>query len=185
MNGDETMRDDYITPERRAEINQRKTMLEKRMHHKSTMPLEDMVERDDIAKLNRDGMISLIELHKLFIPRRDMDRWRPTVPTSGTIDGYFDLGDMLCIATDGLQAYFILPDGRPWLGHVQMFHWNEPVVSYVPYMDEHGNEKFFKSVKDQGAPSALYRKTPKPKKIREKVKRAHKKSKRQILLESL
>lgn len=149
------------------------------------MTTEDTIERDEVSRLNRDGILSLIELHKLFIPRRDMDRWRPTVPTSGTIDGFFDLGDMLCIATDGLQAYFILPDGRPWLGHVQMFHWTEPVVSMVPYIDEHGQQRFFKSVKDQGAPAALYRKTPKPKKLAAKVKKAPKKTKRQLLLDSL
>lgn len=146
------------------------------------MPLADMVERDNVAKLNRDSLFRLIEQYKLYIPQRDLDRWRPTVPTLGTIDGFYDLGDMTCVATDGLQAYFVMADGRPWLGHVQMFHWAEPVVSMVPYYKD-GETKFFKSVKDQGAPAALHRKNPKPRPAR--VKKAPKKSKRQMLLESL
>lgn len=148
------------------------------------MTLEDTMERDEVARLNRDSLSALIEQHKLYISQRDIDRWRPTVPTSGTIDGFYDLGEMVCIATDGLQAYFLLPSGQPFIGHVQMFHWDVPVVSMVPYVDESGQVRFFKSVKDQGAPAALHRRTPKPKKIKS-VKKAPKKTKRQQLLESL
>jgi len=79
---------------------------------------------------------------------------------------------MTCIATDGLQAQFVLDDGKTiWVGHVGNFHWDVPVISYVPYIDEHGEEKFFKSVKDQGAPSAFARRRPKERKPREKKKK--------------
>jgi hypothetical protein len=127
-------------------------------------------------------LFALIELHQLFIPRRDIDRWRPTAPTDGTVDGFSDLGTMTCIATDGLRAFYILPDGRTWLGHVQCFHWDVPIITMVPYVDEQGRRRFFKSVKDKGAPSALYRTTPK---VRELKQRKVKKSKRKESLESL
>lgn len=133
------------------------------------MTAEETIDRDEVIRANSDELSAVLARHpSIFIPRRDMDKWRPTVETTGSVDGFYHLGSMTCIATDGLQAWFILDDGSTWIGHVGNFHWDVPVVSFVPYIDEHGQERFFKSVKDQGAPSAFARRKQKERKPREK-----------------
>jgi hypothetical protein len=112
--------------------------------------------RGEIDQKNRDRLVGLCNRHGLFIPQRDFDKWRPTVETTGEVDGFWHLGQLRCIATDGLQAWFLRVDGQPWIGHVGNFHWDEKVVSYVPYINEFGERRFFKSVKDRGAPSAFF-----------------------------
>lgn len=133
------------------------------------MTKEETLERDEVIRANSDELSRLLSVHgDIYIPRKDQDKWRPTVPTSGTVDGFYHLGSLTCVATDGLQGWFIQDNGRAWLAHVEHFHWDVPVVSFVPYIDEHGQERFFKSVKDQGAPSAFARRTQKERKPREK-----------------
>lgn len=133
------------------------------------MTTQETEERDEVIRANSDELSRLLGQHgDIYISRKDQDKWRPTVPTSGTVDGFYHLGSMTCIATDGLQAWFLLDSGRAWIGHVMNFHWDVPIISFVPYIDEHGQEKFFKSVKDQGAPSAFARRKPKDRVPREK-----------------
>lgn len=149
---------------------------------------EQTIARDEVARKNSDLLSVLVAKHSLFIPQRDFDRWRPTVETSGSIGGFFDLGNMTCIATDGLQAWFLLESNRPpFLGHVQHFHWDVPVVRMVPYVKANGEQGFFKSVKDCSAPSAMFGLPPKPRILKEKPARSpmRRKSKLKIALETL
>jgi|SRR5882724_11474660 len=133
------------------------------------MTEEETRDRDEVSRVNRDQLSAVLARHAdIYISRREMDKWRPTVKTTGSVDGFYHLGTMTCVATDGLQAWFVLDSGKAWIGHVGHFHWDVPVISFVPYIDEHGNEKFFKSVKDQGAPSAFARRKQKERKPREK-----------------
>lgn len=125
--------------------------------------LSDAAERAKVDQENRDALAKLSLKYSLYIPQRDYDKWRPTVETSGTIAGLWHLGDLRCIATDGLQAYFLRVDNSLFIGHVQHFEWDVPVVSMVPYRKEDGEIGWFKSVKDHGAPAALFRKEPKAK----------------------
>lgn len=151
------------------------------------MTEDETVARDEVVRKNTDALSALIAQHKLFISQRDFDRWRPTVPTSGTIDGFFDLGNMTCIATNGLQAWF-LREGNcpPFLGHVQCFHWDVPVVRMVPYLKPTGETGFFKSVKDQGAPTALYSvQRPQRQRTAASKKNPSPRAKRRALLETL
>lgn len=155
------------------------------------MTEQDTIDRDEVAWKNANALSELVRLHALSISNRDFDRWRPTVPTSGYIDGFFDLGNLTCVATDGLQAWFLREaDERPHVGHVQFFRWDVPVIKMVPYVKPTGEVGFFKSVKDQGAPSALYGMPPRPKvattngpRKRKKVKSAEEQRRRQILEE--
>lgn len=149
------------------------------------MTQEDTIERDEVARKNAAALSLLVRDHSLFISHRDFDRWRPTVATSGMIDGFYDLGTLTCVATDGLQAWFLREAGeRPWFGHVQFFKWDVPVVRMVPYTRADGSQGMFKSVKEQGAPSALYGRTPKVRAHRETAsKKKKEKTKRQQLLD--
>jgi hypothetical protein len=108
--------------------------------------------------------------HGITIPASQIDKWRPTTPTDGVVNGFEHLGDLTCIMTDGMQAYYITVFNKPWLGHIANFRWYEEVVSYVPYLLPNGEQRFFKSVKDSGAPPALYRRTPKPKTVNKSAK---------------
>lgn len=124
--------------------------------------LSDAAKRAEVDQMNRDALAKLALKWNLFIPQKDYDKWRPTVETSGTIAGLYHLGDLTCIATDGLQAFFVDTNGCIFTGHIQHFEWDVPVVSMVPYHKEDGTTGWFKSVKDHGAPAALFRKEPKP-----------------------
>lgn len=129
--------------------------------------LSDVVERAEVERQNRQALSQLAGKYRLWIPQRDYDKWRPTVETTGTIAGLWHLGDLRCIATDGLQAHFVRVDGSIFTGHVQHFKWDVAVESMVPYTKEDGSIGWFKSIKDSGAPAALYRKTPQPRPARE------------------
>jgi hypothetical protein len=118
------MDEKYITPERRAEIAQTKRLLEKREHYKLEMSLEDMQKRDEANRKNRALLVRLCNKHGLFIPQRDFDKWRPTVETTGEVEGFWHLGQLRCIATDGLQAWFLTIDDCPWIGHIGNFVWD-------------------------------------------------------------
>ena len=119
----------------------------------------------EVAETDRQNRRALVELmleHNITIPAKQFDKWRPTVRKTGRIDGVSN--GLTCIATDGLQGYFLRQDREPLIGHVHWFKWDEPDVSYVPYIDEHGQKKFFKQVTDHGAPGALFKR---PRKERE------------------
>jgi hypothetical protein len=109
----------------------------------------ETIERDEVDRQNRDALIALVAKHGLWIGRKEFDKWRPTTPTAGEIDGFFEVfPTMTCIATDGVQAWFLLPNGDALIGHVKNFHWG-------------GNS---------GAPGPLYR-TSKEKESKPKPKR--------------
>lgn len=151
----------------------------------------ETINRDDTAWENAKALSKLMEQHHLFIPARDYPKWRPTVPTAGVVDGFYreasPFSVMTCIATDGILAYFLLADDSTWIGHVGHFRWNEEVVSMVPYL-KNGEVRYFKSVKDCGAPAALFKKTPPPRAEstkKAKPKKAKAKTKRQQLLEEI
>lgn len=120
----------------------------------------DQIDRDDTDKLNRQRMVELMLEHNITIPAKQFDKWRPTEEKTGHIAGVAN--GLKIIMTDGLLGYFIRGDREPLYGHVQHFKWDEPNISFVPYIDEHGEQKFFKQVKDSGAPPALYKRTRKP-----------------------
>jgi hypothetical protein len=81
------------------------------------------------------------------------DQWRPPCLT-GQIEGIAD--GLTCIMTNGLLGYFLRHEGGTLYGHVTHFKWVTAVESMIPYYNEKGEKKYFKSIKDQGAPSALH-----------------------------
>jgi hypothetical protein len=143
-------------------------------------------ERELAAQRNRQGFVLLLQKYpSIVIPQKSFDKWRACEVTAGYIRGLEHLGILDCVATDGLQGLFVNMLGEPMLGHVGHFDWNEPVVSFVPYIKESGEVGYFKSEKDHGAPGSLH-KTPRVMKVREpKPKKKKEKSARQKLLDSL
>lgn len=138
-------------------------------------------ERELVQNLNEQGMVKVMEQTKLTLHGRNQSKWRPTVPTEGLIEGLEHLGELTCVATDGLLGWFTNAVGETREYHVQFFKWTNPVISMVPYFDAATRQhKFFKSVKDQGAPGARYRMSPKVREVKER-----KKSERQRRLDSL
>jgi hypothetical protein len=133
------------------------------MNEKETM------ERDEVERLNRQRLVDLMLKHNITISAREIDKWRPTVEKTGRIEGVSE--GLMCVMTNGLLGYFLRDGREPLYGHVQHFKWDEPDISFVPYVKENGETGFFKSVKDQGAPSAYYRM---PRKVRERKKPAAK-----------
>lgn len=129
-------------------------------------------EQDDVDRKNRQRLVELMLTHNITIPARDFDKWRPTTLTRGRIEGVCD--GLMCIMTNGLLGYFLRGDKDPLYGHMSHFMWDTPVVSYIPYLTEQGEQRYFKSEKDQGVPSTYFRKEPKPKPP--KVKKAPKRS---------
>lgn len=115
----------------------------------------DTINRDETDRLNRQSLVELMLRHNITIPTREFDKWRPTVPTRGRIEGVAD--GLTCIMTNGLLGYFTRDEHEPLYGHVAHFMWDTPVVSMVPYYTEQGELKYFKVEKDQGAPSALHK----------------------------
>lgn len=126
---------------------------------------EDAADRDIVDGRNRAAMSMLMGQHGITIPLSQIDNWRPTTPTDGVVDGFEHLGDLTCIMTDGMQAYYITVFNTVWLGHIQQFRWFEETITHVPYLTPEGEEKTFKRVQNSGAPPALYRRTPKPKTV--------------------
>jgi hypothetical protein len=118
---------ELLTPERRAEINQRKILLEKRKKAStSTLPIEEMVERDMVNKANRDALSATMQEFNLYINARDFPNWRPTIRNEGDIPGVAEA--VTIVATNGLLAYFAYsnpldgqPTGEVLIGHIQKF----------------------------------------------------------------
>jgi hypothetical protein len=117
-------------------------------------------DRDETDAMNKRRMVELMLQHNITIPAKQFDKWRPTVEKTGRISGVSD--GLTCIMTDGLQGYFIREEREPLIGHVEWFEWDEPDVSYIPYIDEHGQKKFFKQVKDKGAPGPYWKRAYRP-----------------------
>lgn len=119
----------------------------------------DEQNRDGTDVKNRRALVELMLKHGITIPAREFDKWRPTVEKTGSIAGVAD--GLMCIMTDGLLGYFLREDREPLYGHIQHFKWDIPDVSYIPYWNEQGEKKFFKQVRDQGAPPPLFKRPPK------------------------
>lgn len=132
----------------------------------------DTVGRDNTDVLNRRRLVELMSEHNITIPAKQFDKWRPTEVKTGRIEGVSD--GLTCIMTDGLLGYFLREDKQPLYGHVEWFKWDIPEVSYIPYINEHGEERFFKQVKDQGCPSAYFKRPRKLSPPREKRQRTPK-----------
>jgi hypothetical protein len=126
----------------------------------------ETVSRDTADVQNRRKLVELMRDYNITIPAKQFDKWRPTEVKTGRIDGVSD--GLTCIMTDGMLGYFLREDKLPLYGHVEWFKWDVPEVSYIPYIDEHGQERFFKQVKDQGAPSAWAKRETKPRAPRER-----------------
>lgn len=109
-----------------------------------------------IRQANSDALVRLMREHRFTLPQRTWDKWRPCVPTKGVVVGVVDR-DVVCVATDGVLGMFVDERGEwPVLdGHVQWFKWQTPIVTMVPYMKD-GKRRFFKQVKDSGAPATLF-----------------------------
>lgn len=121
--------------------------------------------RASVSDANYNSLIRLMSEHGFTLPARQMPKWRPTVATRGTIPGIDR--DVICIATDGILGIFIDGTGQdlpPLDGHVKHFSWTTPIETMVPYIDSEGRQRFFKQVRDSGAPSALHSmpKRPRP-----------------------
>lgn len=137
------------------------------------------------SQRNRQGFVLLLQRYPgIVIPQKSFDEWRACEVTAGYIRGLEHLGILDCLATDGLQGLFVNMIGEPMLGHVECFDWNEPVVSYVPYIKPSGEVGYFKSVKDHGAPGSLH-KVPRNSIKEAPIRKKKEKSKRQKLLDSL
>lgn len=80
---------------------------------------EDTIERDEVARKNRDALVALMAAHSLWIPASDFANWRPTVRQHGDISGV--ASDLTIIATNGLLAYFSDATGSVFCGHIQCF----------------------------------------------------------------
>jgi hypothetical protein len=145
----------------------------------------DTMDRDETDRLNRQRMVALMLRHNITIPTREFDKWRPTVETTGRIEGVSD--GLMCIMTNGLLGYFLRADKEPLYGHMAHFMWDTPVVSYIPYLTPEGEERYFKSEKDQGVPAAFYKRTPKerPPKVRKAPKRTASAIKRANILANM
>lgn len=76
--------------------------------------------RDETDRKNRQELGRLMDKHGLFIRQSELDDWRPTVEETGDIPGVRD--SVTIIATNGIVAYFLLPDDFDVLfGHIQKF----------------------------------------------------------------
>lgn len=80
----------------------------------------ETIERDEIARKNREELLRLVAQWDLWIRKNDFDNWRPTVRVEGEITGI--RACLTIIATDGNVAYF--EDGQTgdvFFGHIQCF----------------------------------------------------------------
>jgi hypothetical protein len=142
----------------------------------------------DEVQENANALLGLLAQHPAIHVRfTDLDKWRPVVPTAGTLRGLEHLGEVTCVCTDGVLAWFLREDGWPFHGHVGWFNWTTAITAMVPYRKADGSMGYFKQVRDSGAPSALH---GKPKAHREpkasvKPKSKSRKAKLQELMDSI
>lgn len=120
------------------------------------MAQEEMIDREEVARKNYDGLVTVMVKHNFSLNARDFHKWRPTVPTSGRIPGVFE--NVICIATNGLLGQFHKEGTtQAFEAHVQHFMWDNAIISMVPYYDQKSRRmKYFQNVRDQGAPSTLF-----------------------------
>lgn len=81
---------------------------------------QDTVNREEVARKNREALLQLVAEKDLWIRKEDFDEWRPTVRVEGEIQGV--KAGLTIIATDGNVAYFDdANDFDVFFGHIQMF----------------------------------------------------------------
>lgn len=91
--------------------------------------LRQDVDRAEVALDNRNEMIRLMGQYGFLIPAKRLPFWRPTVRSSGDIDGVREA--LTIIATDGLLAYFLTFEDEVWCGHIQHFSGKvQPLFSF-------------------------------------------------------
>jgi hypothetical protein len=112
-------------------------------------------ERALVALQNYNALIGLMQQYNILIPARTMALWRPTVHTTGYIDGVRE--GLTIVATDGLLGWYITHDEQAWCGHIAQFSGDiRPLFSF------HG-----------------------PMSSKAKIKQPRKKSKRQTIIDNL
>lgn len=78
------------------------------------------LETKAVFSSNYDAMARLLE--ETGVGRRvNIDSWRPTEPTTGTLPGVFDAENLTILATDGILAIYRRVDGTSFVGHAQRF----------------------------------------------------------------
>ena|SRR6266496_2806203 len=88
----------------------------------------DAVERNLVAKLNRDELTRLMLEFGFTIRAKDFPNWRPTQRSKGSVPGVWEIVEL--IATDGLLGMFLNDNREPLVGHIQMFDGKvEPLFS--------------------------------------------------------
>lgn len=112
------------------------------------MDIETVTEREEVARKNRDALFSVIHSTGVFLTL--LDDWRPTIETSGHIDGWNH--PFTCLATNGLLGIFVDDQNNAELRHVGNFHWDKPLT--ITIEDSSGNE--VTRVMRQGPPPTRY-----------------------------
>lgn len=160
----------------------------KTLNHEST---DLHCERETVAQKNRQALCDLLDTYGVCLPQKHFDKWRPTQPTAGFINGLWHLGELMCVATDGILGLFVNSVDNAEQYHVTHFMWATDVMIEHPYRDAlTGREKVFVEVRGDGAPPPLF---SLPKQLRPKVakrsagtsRKTKEKSARQLALEAL
>lgn len=96
----------------------------------ASQSLPDLIEQEQVARMNRDGLTKVMGEFNLQISSRDFDDWRPTLRENGAIPGV--VTSVTILATNGLLGWFIrgqdcetasptLNLANVFYGHIQMF----------------------------------------------------------------
>lgn len=138
-------------------------------------------DREGVRQANAQGLDAVMAESRQLIPAREINQWRPTQRVMGFIHGVE--GNLVCIATDGIQGIFMRNDGTSLLGHVGEFEWTTPKTVKFTIETEEETKSLTITTK-KGAPPALYG-LRKEKPTKGEGKKQKRKSKRQQLLELL
>ncbi len=98
--------------------------------------------RARVRQLNSDAMVAVLNETGMTLPAHTLREWRPTTRVTGYVNG-ITVGNVWCLATNGLLGLFTYWNGVAFLGHIKNFVWTEPVVTMF-------------GVRASGAPAALY-----------------------------
>lgn len=103
----------------RADADASKRIMDKQKRFGQLTDIEqDLVDRAEVARKNRDELVRLMRVHGLLINAKQFPNWRPTQRILGDIPGIAD--GVTIIATDGLLAYFEHTEGV-LIGHIDKF----------------------------------------------------------------
>lgn len=96
----------------------------------------DTIEREEVARLNRDALVAVLGETNMQIASRDWNAWRPTQRVQGVIPGMPIRCE--CVATDGNLGVFVPLRaeghnlGSAFVGHVHRFEWGEGETGCPP-----------------------------------------------------